>query len=126
MKTKNILMYKVITYLLLFLCAACISLHLTIYGVQFVQEIQDSQFASINNEYNNSGDGNNNSITHKLISNNFNRIKVIDNSGLLFFLAGTFSIILSIQICEFYIDEHDSFSKIYARSLVAQKIRLNN
>ena len=126
MKTKNILMYKVITYLLLFLCAACILLHLTIYGVQFVQEIQDSQFASINNEYNNSGDGNNNSITHKFISNNFNRIKVIDNSGLLFFLAGTFNIILSIQICEFYIDEHDSFSKIYARSLVAQKIRLNN
>lgn len=126
MKTKNILMYKVITYLLLFLCVACISFHLAIYGVQFVQEIQDSQLVSINHEYNNSGDGNNNSIIHKLISNNLYRIKVIINSGLLFFLAGTFNIILSIQISKFYIYEHDSFSKIYARSLVAQKIRLNN
>ena len=126
MKTKNILMYKVITYLLLFLFVACISFHLAIYGVQYVQEIQDSQLASINHEYNNSGDGNNKSIIHKLISNNMNRIKVINKSGLLFFLLGTFNIIRSIQISIFYIYEHDSFSKIYARSLVAQKIRLNN
>lgn len=126
MKTKNILMHKVILYLLLFLCAACISFHLAIYGVHFVQEIQDSQLASINHDYDNSGNGNNKSIIHKLTGNNLNRIKAIDNSGLLFFLAGTFNIILSIQIRKFYIYEHDSFSKIYARSLVAQKIRLNN
>lgn len=127
MKTENTLMYKkVITYLLLFLCAACISFYLTIYGVQYVQEIQESQLASINHEYNNSCDGNNNSIIHKLISNNLNRIKIITNSGLLSFLVGSINIMLTIQISESYINEHDCFSKIYSRSLVAQKIRLNN
>lgn len=127
MKTENTLMYKkVITYLLLFLCAACISFHLTIYGVQYLQEIQDSQLASINHEYNNSGDGNNNSIIHKIISKKFNHIKVVNDSGLLSFLIGSFNIILTNQISESYIYEHDCFSKIYARSLVAQKIRLNN
>lgn len=127
MKTENTLMYKkVITYLLLFLCAACISFHLTIYGVQYLQEIQDSQLASINHEYNNSGDGNNNSIIHKIISKKFNHIKVVNDSGLLSFLIGSFNIILTNQISESYIHEHDCFSKIYARSLVAQKIRLNN
>ncbi len=126
MKEENILMHKVITYLLLFLCAACISFHLTLYGVQSVQEIQDSKLASINHEYYNSGDGNNNSIIHKLISNKLNRINVINTSGLLFFLAGTFNIILAIQNSESYIYEHDYFSKIFTKSLVSQKIRINN
>lgn len=126
MKTESKLLYKVITYLLLFLCATCISFHLTIYGVQSVQEIQDSQLASINHEYINSGDGNNNSIIHKLISNKHNRTNVINNSGLLFCLACTFNIIHTIQISESYLYEHEYFSKIYTRSLVAQKIRLNN
>lgn len=126
MKKGNLLMHKVITYLLLFLCATCISFHLTLYEVQSVQEVQDSQLASINHEYNNSGDGNNNSISHKLISNKFNRINIINTCGLLFFLAGTFNIIFAIQNSEFYIYEHDYFSKIYTSSLVSQKIRLNN
>lgn len=126
MKTENILIYKIIMYLLLFLCVTSISFHFTIYGVQFVQEIQDSQLASINNEYSHSGDGNNNSIIHKLNSNILNRIKIKNNSGLLFFLAGIFSIIFTIQISESYINKHDYFLKINTRSLVAQKIRLNN
>lgn len=126
MKTGNKLLYKVVTYLLLFFCATCISFHLTIYGVQSVKEIQDSQLASINHEYNNTGDGNNNSIIHKLISNKHNRTNVINNFGLLFCLACTFNIIHTIQISESYLYEHEYFSKIYTRSLVAQKIRLNN
>jgi hypothetical protein len=126
MNTENILMYKVIPYLLLFLCAACISFHLTIYGVQSVQEIQDLQLVSENSEYYNSSDGNNNSIIHKIISTILNRINASNTSVLLFFTAGIFSIILFIPISEYYIYTHDYFSKIYARSLVTSKIRLNN
>jgi hypothetical protein len=126
MKTESKLMYKVITYLLLFFCAVCISFHLTIYGVQSIQEIQDSQLVSVNNECKNSADGNNNSIIHKTINNICNHINANNKSGLLFFIAGTFNIILTFQISESYIYEHDYFSIIYARSLVAQKIRLNN
>jgi ABC-type phosphate transport system permease subunit len=126
MKTDNIVKYRVITYLLLFLCAVCISFHLTINGVQSVQEIQDSQLISENNEYNNSGDGNNNSIINKIISTILNSINANNKSGLLFFLTGAFGIILFIQINESYIYEHDYFSRIYTRSLIAQKIRLNN
>ncbi len=127
MKTENKLKYKVIVYLLLFLCAICISFHLTIYGVQSVQEIQDSHLASVNNECNNSGDGNNNSLIHKIISNILNRITSNSKSDLLFYIAGTFStIILFIQISESYFDEQDYLSKIKKRSLIAKKIRLNN
>jgi len=95
--------------------------------VQSVQEIQDSHLASVNNECNNSGDGNNNSLIHKIISNILNRITSNSKSDLLFYIAGTFStIILFIQISESYFDEQDYLSKIKKRSLIAKKIRLNN
>ena len=122
MKTKSKLMYKFIMYLLLFLCAVCISFHLTIYGVQSVQEMQNSQLVSINNEYNNSGDGNTNSKIQKKIIN----INANNKSSFPFFIVGTFSIIIfNIQICELYIYGHDYFSKIFKKSLIAQKICLN-
>lgn len=127
MKTKSKLMYKVILYILLFLCAVCISFHLTIYGVQSVQEIQNSHLVSVNNECNNTGDGNNNSKIQKIIINIFNHINANNKSRFLFFIAGTFStIILYIQINELYIYGHDYFSKIFRKSLFSQKIRLNN
>lgn len=127
MKTENKLVYKLIIYLLLFLCVISISFHLTIYGVQSVQEMQVAQLASVNNEYNCSSDGGNNSLLNKIISNILNRINARNMSELLFYAVGTFStIILFIQICEYYFYKHDYFSKIYKRSLIAQKIRLND
>jgi len=127
MKAKNKLEYKVIMYLLLFLCAICISYHFTIYGVQSVQEMQDSQLASVKNEYNNSSDGGNNSLLNKIIITILHHINANSKSDLLFYAVGTFStIILFIQISEYYFYEHDYFSKIYKRSLIVQKIRLNN
>ncbi len=127
MKTENKLVYKLIIYLLLFLCVISISFHLTIYGVQSVQEMQEAQLASVNNEYNYSSDGGNNSLLNKIISNILNRINARNMSELLFYAVGTFStIILFIQICEYYFYKHDYFSKIYKRSLIAQKIRLND
>lgn len=127
MKTENKLVYKLIIYLLLFLCVISISFHLTIYGVQPVQEMQEAQLASVNNEYNYSSDGGNNSLLNKIISNILNRINARNMSELLFYAVGTFSIIiLFIQICEYYFYKHDYFSRIYKRSLIAQKIRLND
>ncbi|HHV10037.1 MAG TPA: hypothetical protein GXX75_07145 [Clostridiales bacterium] len=127
MKTENKLVYKLIIYLLLFLCVISISFHLAIYGVQSVQEMQEAQLASVNNEYNYSSDGGNNSLLNKIISNILNRINARIMSELLFYAVGTFStIILFIQICEYYFYKHDYFSKIYKRSLIAQKIRLND
>ena len=127
MKTENKLVYKLIIYLLLFLCVISISFHLTIYGVQSVQEMQVAQLASVNNEYNCSSDGGNTSLLNKIISNILNRINARNMSELLFYAVGTFStIILFIQICEYYFYKHDYFSKIYKRSLIAQKIRLND
>lgn len=127
MKTENKLVYKLVIYLLLFLCVISISFHLTIYGVQSVQEMQEAQLASVNNEYNYSSDGGNNSLLNKIISNILNRINARNMSELLFYAVGTFStIILFIQICEYYFYRHDYFSKIYKRSLIAQKIRLND
>lgn len=127
MKTENKLVYKFIIYLLLFLCVISISFHLTIYGVQPVQEMQEAQLASVNNEYNYSSDGGNNSLLNKIISNILNRINARNMSELLFYAVGTFStIILFIQICEYYFYKHDYFSRIYKRSLIAQKIRLND
>ena len=127
MKTENKLVYKLIIYLLLFLCVISISFHLTIYGVQSVQEMQEAQLASVNNEYNYSSDGGNSSLLNKIISNILNRINARNMSELLFYAVGTFStIILFIQICEYYFYKHDYFSKIYKRSLIAQKIRLND
>ena len=127
MKTKNKLVYKLIMYLLLFLCAISISFHLTIYGVQSIQEMQEAQLASVNSEYNYSSDGANNSLLNKIISNILNHINAKNTSGLLFYALGTFStIIIFIQICEYYFYKHNYFSKIYKRSLIAQKIRLND
>lgn len=127
MKIENKLVSKLIIYLLLFLCVIGISFHLTIYGVQSVQEMQEAQLASVNNEYNYSSDGGNNSLLNKIISNILNRINARNISELLFYAVGSFStIILFIQICEYYFYKYDYFSKIYKRSLIAQKIRLND
>jgi hypothetical protein len=127
MKTESKLKIKVILYLLLFLCAICISLHLTIYGVQSVQEIQASHLASVNNECDNSGDGNNNVSIHKVFNNISNRYSSNSKSNILFDVVGLFStIILFIQISESYFNEQNYLSKINKRSLIAQKIRLNN
>jgi hypothetical protein len=127
MKTESKLKFIVILYLLLFLCAICISLHLTIYGAQSVQEIQDSHLASVNNEYDNSGDGNNNVSIHKVFNNISSRYKSISKSIILFDVVGLFStIILFIQISESYFNEQNYLSKIHKRSLIEQKIRLNN
>lgn len=127
MKTENKLVYKLIIYLLLFLCVISISFYLTIYGVQSVQEMQEAQLASVNNEYNYSSDGGNNSLLNKIISNILNRINARNMSELLFYAVGAFStIMLFIQICEYYFYKYDYFSKIYKRSLIAQKIRLND
>jgi hypothetical protein len=126
MKTENKMKYIVIMYLLVYFFALCIAFHVVIHGVQFVQEIQDSHLAAVNNEYNNSGDGNNNTIiskiTTKLISLNTSKTK----SSLLFYITETFSIIFFIQIRELYFNEFDYLSKINKRTLIAQKIRLNN
>ena len=127
MKTENKLIYKAIMYLLLFLCAACISFHLTVYGVQSEQELQDSQLVTVNNEYNISGDGNNNSIIHKIISNILKGIQANNKSGLLSFISGALCIIvLFIHACETYLYEHNYFSKLYKKSLIVQKIRLDH
>ncbi len=127
MKIENKLVYKLTIYLLLFLCVISISFYLTIYGVQSVQEMQEAQLASVNNEYNYSSDGGNNSLLNKIISNILNRINARNISELLFYAVGTFStIILFFQICEYYFYKYDYFSKIYKRSLIAQKIRLND
>lgn len=48
------LKYKIIMYLLLPLCAICISFHLIIYVADYTQKIQESGLASINNECENS------------------------------------------------------------------------
>jgi hypothetical protein len=89
--------------------------------------MQEAQLASVNNEYNYSSDGGNNSLLNKIISNILNRINARNMSELLFYAVGTFStIILFIQICEYYFYKYDYFSKIYKRSLIAQKIRLND
>lgn len=126
MKTENKLVYKLIIYLLLFLCLISISFHLTIYGVQSVQEMQEAQLASVNNEYNYSSDGGNNFLLNKIISNILDRISAGNTSELLFYAVGTFStIILFIQICEYYFYKHDYSSKSY-KTLIAQKIRLND
>ena len=127
MKTEIKLVYKLIIYLLLFLCVISISFYLTIYGVQSVQEMQEAQLASVNNEYNYSSDGGNNSLLNKIISNILNRINARNMPELLFYAVGAFStIMLFIQICEYYFYKYDYFSKIYKRSLIAQKIRLND
>lgn len=127
MKTENKLKYKVIMYLLMFLCAICISFHLTIYSVQSVQEVKDSQLASVNNECNNSGDGNNNSLIDKTICNIFSHINSNNKFKLPYFVAFTFgAIILFIQNRELYFIKQDNHSGIIKRSLIAQKIRLNN
>lgn len=127
MKIENKLVYKLTIYLLLFLCVISISFHLTIYGVQSVQEMQEAQLASVNNEYNYSSDGGNNSLLKIIISNILNRINARNISEFVFYAVGTFStIILFIQICEYYFYKYDYFSKIYKRSLIAQKIRLND
>ncbi len=127
MKTENKLIYKAIMYLLLFLCAACISFHLTVYGVQSEQELQNSQLVSVHNEYHISGDGDNNSIIHKIISNILKDIQANSKSGLLSFISGALCIIvLFIQTCETYLYEHNYFSKLYKKSLIVQKIRLDH
>ncbi len=127
MKAESKLIYKLIIYLVLFLCVISISFHLTIYGIQSVQEIQEAQLASVNIEYNYSSDGGNNSLLNKIISNILNLINARNMPELLFYAVGSFStIILFIQICEYYFYKHDYFSKIYKRSLIAQKIRLND
>ena len=120
MKAENKLIYKVIMYLLLFLCAICISFHMTFYGVQSVQEIQDSHFAYVNDESNNSGDGNNNTLMQKIISNILNHINSNSKSDLLFYVAGIFSTItLFIHMRECYFNEQDYLSNIYKSSLIA-------
>jgi hypothetical protein len=97
------------------------------YGVQSVQQqIHDSQLAYVNKECKNFGDGNNNLLIH-LKSTLLNRTHVNTISNITFYMVGIFSaIILFIQINEYYFYEQSRFTKIYKKSLIAQKIRLNN
>lgn len=126
MKTKNKLFSNVIMHLLLLLCAITISLNLTIYGIHDVQDIQDSHYTFINSNYYNTSKDNSNSYT-------LNTIRKINNHNIsnkfIFELYNTIAsgnIIIFIQIKETYFLKQLYFSKLYKRSLITQKIRLNN
>jgi hypothetical protein len=95
--------------------------------VESAHVIEDAHLASINSEYINSGDGNNNSPNHKFFSNLINRKTTNSKSNLLFYTTCAFSsFIIFIQLSEIYFYEQDYLSEKNKRSLITQKIRLNN
>lgn len=127
MKTENKLFNKVMIYLLILLCIISISINFTFYGVQSVQSVQESFTLSLNNECTNSGDGNNNTLINKRIDTILNRINSNGKSNILFHVASIFSmVILFIQISEFYFYEQAYLLTIHTRTLIVQKVRLNN
>lgn len=127
MKSRNNAKYKIIFFLFLFLFATSIFFQNNIYRIYSVQDHQDSLSASFNSESQSASDGNKNLLIYNLFGYNHtnNHTHSTSTDGILFFLVSTFGIILTIQVCESYIYNHN-YSLKNATSLVFQKIRLNN
>jgi hypothetical protein len=127
MKSIRKLKAIIIMNSLLFLFLISISFHFTFYGVQSVKEIHDSHLNSVNHEYSYSSDGNNKLFVRKIISSIFNSINSNSKPAISSSIAAAFIIIIFfILINELYFKEYDFYSKIHRRSLIDQKVRLNN
>lgn len=126
MKTDNKWVYKVAMYLFLFLCILIIGINFTIYGEQTMQDVQESLASSANNECNYSGEGNDNSFIHKIINTISNHVNANSKSNLFIYVTSIFSIVLWIKISEVYFYKQSYIHTSYRKTLIAQKVRLNN